>query len=280
MKQRILILFAFILALGQVLATETYFNASLTSERTEPSVTQAGQVVASTVGFNNSNNGIEPCEPESPVVSNSTRPVDISMAGNAAAAILRPGDVDGDGEVNINDATTLIDVLLGGNASGTINGDVNGDGVVTVKDITQLIDMIMGADAVILYTTILVTTTDGLTVEYLIDENTRILFSNAKLMIKTDGIVFTSELKKIAQLRYGQREVSTVQILRKVDIPMAGTVFLHGSKENTLTEVKSTDGRVIMEEHGYGPFKVWLGNEPSGEYVVNTDSQTINIVKL
>ena len=54
------------------------------------------------------------------------------------------GDVNGDGNVNISDATTLIDLLLGG---GTINNpaaDCNNDGNVTIIDLTALIDYLLG----------------------------------------------------------------------------------------------------------------------------------------
>lgn len=53
-----------------------------------------------------------------------------------------PGDVDGDGKVNIDDVTALIDILLsGGTASG--DADVDGDGIVKIADITALIDMLL-----------------------------------------------------------------------------------------------------------------------------------------
>ncbi|MBR5725957.1 MAG: hypothetical protein IKX56_04390 [Muribaculaceae bacterium] len=56
----------------------------------------------------------------------------------------RPGDVNGDGEVNINDVTKLIDMVLSGNSSST--GDVNGDREVNINDITKLIDIILGKE--------------------------------------------------------------------------------------------------------------------------------------
>ena len=56
-----------------------------------------------------------------------------------------PGDVDGDGHINISDVTALIDYLLSSDAS-SINltgADVDGDGKVTISDVTVLIDMIL-----------------------------------------------------------------------------------------------------------------------------------------
>ena len=53
------------------------------------------------------------------------------------------GDVNGDGEVNIADVNTLINMILSG-----INdplGDVNGDGEITIADVNSLIDIILNA---------------------------------------------------------------------------------------------------------------------------------------
>ena len=57
-----------------------------------------------------------------------------------------PGDVDGDGVVNIADVTALIDILLSG---GTVpaNADVDDDGVVNIADVTALIDMLLSGNA-------------------------------------------------------------------------------------------------------------------------------------
>ena len=55
------------------------------------------------------------------------------------------GDVNKDGAVNIADVTSLIDYLLGGNAS-TVSiaaADVNQDGAVNIADVTSLIDYLL-----------------------------------------------------------------------------------------------------------------------------------------
>ena len=60
-----------------------------------------------------------------------------------------PGDVNSDGNVNINDVTALIDYMLTGNA-GTIdwdNANLNGDDAVNITDLTALIDMMIGGSA-------------------------------------------------------------------------------------------------------------------------------------
>jgi len=52
-----------------------------------------------------------------------------------------PGDVNGDGEVNIADVNAVIDqILSGGSAEGA---DVNGDGEVNIGDVSAVIDMML-----------------------------------------------------------------------------------------------------------------------------------------
>jgi hypothetical protein len=54
------------------------------------------------------------------------------------------GDVNGDGNINIDDVTALIDYLLMSDASIVIeNADVNGDGVINIADVTALIDILL-----------------------------------------------------------------------------------------------------------------------------------------
>lgn len=57
-----------------------------------------------------------------------------------------PGDVNVDGEVNIADINTLIDILLGGKAEmeKRRRADVNGDGEITIGDVNPLITIVMG----------------------------------------------------------------------------------------------------------------------------------------
>ena len=52
-----------------------------------------------------------------------------------------PGDVNGDGEVNISDISGIIDMMLSGKA--TDAGDVNGDGEINISDINAVIDIIL-----------------------------------------------------------------------------------------------------------------------------------------
>ena len=55
------------------------------------------------------------------------------------------GDVNGDGDVNVNDVTVLINYILGKNPTPFVeaNADVNGDEAINVNDVTALINMIL-----------------------------------------------------------------------------------------------------------------------------------------
>ena len=56
-----------------------------------------------------------------------------------------PGDVDGDGEVNIGDISDITDYLLNGDPMNPLpNGDADGDGQITIADITAIIDKLLG----------------------------------------------------------------------------------------------------------------------------------------
>jgi len=54
-----------------------------------------------------------------------------------------PGDVNGDGEVNIADVNTVIDVILSGTA--ITAADVNGDGEISLADVNSIIDRILNS---------------------------------------------------------------------------------------------------------------------------------------
>ena len=53
---------------------------------------------------------------------------------------LDPGDVNGDGNIDVADVATVIDVMSGNNVDNKETADVNKDGVVDVADIACIID--------------------------------------------------------------------------------------------------------------------------------------------
>ena len=73
-----------------------------------------------------------------------------NIVGDAVEPAADPqiGDVNGDGRVTINDATSLINYLLNLDATGINldNADVNNDGLVSVSDATALINILLMAN--------------------------------------------------------------------------------------------------------------------------------------
>jgi len=67
--------------------------------------------------------------------------------GFKSVSVLK-GDVNGDGIIDISDATTLIDILLGSfaNYDTMQRCDVDYDGSVSIKDVTELIDYLLGGE--------------------------------------------------------------------------------------------------------------------------------------
>ncbi|MDO4511889.1 MAG: leucine-rich repeat protein, partial [Bacteroidales bacterium] len=56
----------------------------------------------------------------------------------------KPGDINGDSNVNVGDVTALVNSILGGGTFDETLCDVNGDGVVNVTDVTAIINIILG----------------------------------------------------------------------------------------------------------------------------------------
>ena len=119
------------------------------------------------------------------------------------------GDVNGDLEVNIADVNAVIDVIL--NDATILTADVNQDGEINIADINVIISVILGDQPKTLYSTILVTTSDGVTVEHLIDQNSHVSIEKPNLIIETDGKVLTYDLEQMARLCYGHRYVTAGQ---------------------------------------------------------------------
>ena len=58
-----------------------------------------------------------------------------------------PGDVNGDGRVNVSDVSELINMILGITPVNMELADINGDGRVNVSDVTALINIILGVNS-------------------------------------------------------------------------------------------------------------------------------------
>ena len=71
--------------------------------------------------------------------------INVTLSLTTGPAVKR-GDVNGDGEVNIGDVTTLIDYLLSDETAPDM-ADVNEDGEVNIGDATKIIDIILSDDS-------------------------------------------------------------------------------------------------------------------------------------
>ena len=63
---------------------------------------------------------------------------------NLSGSAVVPGDVNGDGRVNVSDVSALINMILGITPMDQTAGDVNGDLRVNVSDVSALINIILG----------------------------------------------------------------------------------------------------------------------------------------
>ncbi|HPS77655.1 MAG TPA: dockerin type I domain-containing protein [Thermoanaerobaculaceae bacterium] len=87
--------------------------------------------------------------PRDPLVPGDTYTASITSAGHTTTWSFTvmggtppPGDVNGDGGVNVNDVFYLINSLFAGGPAPVISGDVNGDGAVNVNDVFYLINFL------------------------------------------------------------------------------------------------------------------------------------------
>ncbi len=63
---------------------------------------------------------------------------------NTWVEIPLPGDVNGDGKINVTDVTTLVNMILKVIPQNLTAGDINGDGRINVTDVTALVNIILG----------------------------------------------------------------------------------------------------------------------------------------
>jgi hypothetical protein len=62
-----------------------------------------------------------------------------------------PGDVNGDGTVDVADISSVISAMAGDLSVSNSKADVNGDGTVDVADISTIISIMAGDDIVIVH---------------------------------------------------------------------------------------------------------------------------------
>ena len=66
----------------------------------------------------------------------------VSVGGGGPMCPADPGDINGDGMVDLLDVTPFVDLLVNGTFA--CQGDINGDGVVDLLDVTPFVDLLTG----------------------------------------------------------------------------------------------------------------------------------------
>lgn len=69
---------------------------------------------------------------------------DITLYYTAKGQKTLKGDVNGDGIINVDDVTELVNLILAGGSNSV--ADINGDGVINVDDVTELVNIILAGN--------------------------------------------------------------------------------------------------------------------------------------
>lgn len=128
--------------------------------------------------------------------------------------------------------------------------------------------------------TIIISTTDGTNMEYIIDENTKVRVVKPDLIIETEGVTINYELEKMAQIRYGKRSLGIQTI--KIEKPFTfdnETLYFSQLPSNTLIEVFAADGRQTLSRRCNGSGQLSLSSLSPGAYIVKVNTITYKIVK-
>lgn len=129
--------------------------------------------------------------------------------------------------------------------------------------------------------TVIVATNDGSTMEYLIDENTKVTVEKPYLVIETEGIVANYELEKMGQLYYGKKLVDAIdETTAKSTVSFENeTLYFDHLPDNSIVCVFSTDGKQIINYRGSGKAHISLSSLAAGTYIVKANNNSFTILK-
>ena len=129
--------------------------------------------------------------------------------------------------------------------------------------------------------TVIVTTLDGATMEYLIDETTKLRVEKPYLVIETEGAVLNYELEKMGQLRYGRRLVDGIEDPNSSPQFTFDneTLYFDHLPENSLVGVFTTDGKQILSRRCSGTTQISLRSLSPGAYLVKANNDSYKIVR-
>ena len=130
--------------------------------------------------------------------------------------------------------------------------------------------------------TIIVTTIDGSTMEYLIDENTKVRVEKPYLVIETESTVLNYELDKMGRLRYGKRladdGINEIADANPFTFDNETFYFEH-LPENSIIEIFSANGKMVESRKCSGNTQVSVRSLTPGTYVVKANDDTYKILK-
>ena len=132
--------------------------------------------------------------------------------------------------------------------------------------------------------TIIVTTLDGTTMEYLIDEDTKIKVEKPYLVIETDNVVLNYELENMKNLRYGKKFISDgiEDVIVENGQPFQykdETLFFKDLPENSQVGIFTLDGKTVVNHQCSGEASLSLNSLPSGMYIVKINNESYKILK-
>ena len=130
--------------------------------------------------------------------------------------------------------------------------------------------------------TIIVSTLDGATMEYLIDEDTKVRVERPYLIVETEGATLSYELERMGQLRYGRRLITDGFAELSSGQPFSfdnETLFFDHLPENSLVGVFTTDGKQVVSQRCNNATRVSLRSLAPGAYIVKANHNSYKIVK-
>ena len=132
--------------------------------------------------------------------------------------------------------------------------------------------------------TLIVATHNGEQLEYLLDKDTKVNISLPNLIIETNGSQLIYNIDNLSQIRYGHKYVATGihgeiivngQSFRMED----GALLFDNLRDNSLIEICTVDGKVVMSHRYSGYAYVSLRQLKSGLYIVKLNGETYKFLK-
>ena len=132
--------------------------------------------------------------------------------------------------------------------------------------------------------TIIVTTLDGTTMEYFLDNDTKVTIEKPNLVIETENVVLTYELESMKNVRYGKKFVtdgihSTTLSDNQPFTLEDETLFFKDLPENTKIGIYTTDGKTIVSRQCGGDASLPLNNLTAGGYLGENKNESYKILK-